>query len=283
MKALAPFLLMLAPLLSAGAPAKAAKGAFAVEAVKNVAYVAGRDADPERHKVDLFLPKGKKDFPVLLFAHGGGWKNGRKDEFAFLGQALARHGVGVVTTNYRLYPKVKYPANVADVARAVAWTHKNIARYGGRADALFLGGHSAGGHLVSLLATDESYLQAEGLGLANIRGVVSISGLYAVPRGRFPLFEDSDEGARKASPIRQVKGRHPPFLLVYADGDFPGFGAMAEDFAKALRGAKGEVTCLKVNGRTHGSVAAKIGEEGDPVRQAILDFVAGQRGKKDDR
>jgi acetyl esterase/lipase len=175
--------------------------AFDVQVVKNVAYVEGRDADPERHRLDLYVPKGQKDFSVLLFAHGGGWKNGNKEQFDFLGQALAKHGVGVVTVNYRLYPKIKFPSNVEDVATAFAWTRRNIKKYGGRADRLFVGGHSAGGHLVSLLATDESYLKAEKLGLGDIRGVVSISGLYDIRRGRFPLFEDSDEGARKASPV----------------------------------------------------------------------------------
>jgi len=253
-------------------PAKE-KTTFEVEVVKNIAYVEGKDADAVRHRLDLYLPKGQKDFPILLFAHGGGWKSGNKELFEFLGQALAKHGVGVVTVNYRLYPDVKFPANVEDVARAFAWTHENIKKYGGRADRLFVGGHSAGGHLVSLLATDESYLKAHKLGLADIRGVVSISGLYDIPRGRFPLFEDSDEGAKKASPVRQVTGKHPPFLLVYADGDFPRFGEMAEDFGKALKGAKCDVVCLKIKDRTHGSVAAKIAEDDDPVRKAILDFV----------
>src|SRR5262249_55546184 len=132
------------------------------------------------------------------------------------------------------------------------------------------------------LATDASYLQAEKLALSDVRGVVSLSGLYAIPRGRFPLFEDSDEGAKKASPVRQVQSKHPPFLLVYADRDFPGFGQMAEDFAKALRDAKCDVTCLKVPDRTHGSVAAKIAEDDDPVRAAILEFVAKLSAKKDD-
>jgi len=79
--------------------------------------------------------------------------------------------------------------------------------------------------------------------------------------------------------VRQVKGKHPPFLLVYADQDFPGFGDMAEAFGRALREAKCEATCLLVKDRTHGSVAAKVAEEGDPVRQAILDFVA-KEGKE---
>ncbi len=251
------------------------------EVIKNLAYVEGPDADPERHRLDLYLPKGKKGFPVLFWAHGGGWKNGKKDDFQFLGETLAEQGVAVVVVNYRLFPKVKFPTNVEDVAQAFVWTYRNIRKYGGRPDQLFVGGHSAGGHLVSLLATDASYLKAQGLDLNQIKGVVSISGLYSIPRGRFPLFEDSEEGAKKASPLRQVKEKLPPFLLLYADNDFPRFGEMAEDFAKALRDARCEVTCLKIMNRTHGSVATKIVEAGDPARAAILGFVAKHSGRQE--
>jgi acetyl esterase/lipase len=258
------------------APVPKSGGRYEVEVIRDVPYREGKDADPVRHRLDLYLPRGRRGFPVLLFVHGGGWKNGNKQEIAFLGRTLAAQGIGVVTPNYRLYPKVKFPDNLADVAAAFAWTHHNVARYGGRADRLFVGGHSAGGHLVSVLATDGSYLKAHKLSPADVRGLISISGLYSIPRGRFPLFEDTDEAVRKASPLAQVRGHHPPFLLLYADGDFPRFGDMAEDFARALRGAGCDVTCLKVKDRTHGSVALKIAEEGDPARTAILDFVARQ-------
>src|SRR5436305_9507879 len=95
--------LLAAPLLGIGLSHPALTGGkqVTVEVLRNVAYVEDRDADAVRHRLDLYLPKGHTDFPVLLFAHGGGWKNGSKDEFQFLGQTLAGHGVGVVAVNYR--------------------------------------------------------------------------------------------------------------------------------------------------------------------------------------
>src|SRR5207245_1238220 len=73
--------------------------------------------------------------------------------------------------------------HVKDVARAFAWARKHIADYGGRPDQLFLLGHSAGGHLVSLLATDDKYLRAEGLEVTDVRGVIAVSGVYHLPPG----------------------------------------------------------------------------------------------------
>ncbi len=146
------------------------------------------EADQKKHKLDLYLPKGKTDFPVVMFVHGGGWVFGDKNFFGVyegVGKMFARHGVGAVVTNYRLSPAVQHPEHIKDVARAFAWTHKHIADYGGRPDELFLCGHSAGGHLISLLATDESYLKAEGLSLKDVKGVMPISGVYAIPDNMF--------------------------------------------------------------------------------------------------
>jgi len=92
---------------------------------------------------------------------------------------------------------VKHPEHIKDVARAFAWTVKNCEKWGGRPDQIFLAGHSAGGHLVSLLATDESYLKAEGLKLSDIKGVMAISGVYRIPEIHLSLGRD--DKADKAS------------------------------------------------------------------------------------
>src|SRR5262245_52775540 len=95
------FLVLLASLLSPATPGAGVADNF--EVVKDLIYFEGQDPDPERHRLDLYLPKGKKGFAVLVFAHGGGWKNGDKGQFAFLGETLAGHGVGVASVNYRLH------------------------------------------------------------------------------------------------------------------------------------------------------------------------------------
>jgi acetyl esterase/lipase len=159
---------------------------FEVKEVPNVAYYTGRDADPIRHRLDLFLPKGQRDYPVVVLLHGGAWMIGDKSclgLYSNVGRFLARHGIGAVLPNYRLSPWVRHPEHVRDVARAFAWTRKHIARYGGDPHRLFLAGHSAGGHLVALLATDGRYLKAEGLEPSDVRGVVCVSGVYRIPPG----------------------------------------------------------------------------------------------------
>jgi acetyl esterase/lipase len=154
---------------------------YEVRSVRDQAYYEGPDANRLRHRLDLFLPKDKENFPVLFFVHGGAWFMGDKSLFgrySEVGKCLARHGIGAVLPNYRLSPGVKHPEHIRDVARAFAWTVRNIKNYGGDPTQLFVGGHSAGGHLCTLLATDPIYLKNEGIDTSLIKGIVAVSGVY---------------------------------------------------------------------------------------------------------
>jgi acetyl esterase/lipase len=142
-----------------------------------------------RQILDIFSPQTPGPHPVVLMVHGGTWLSGDKDFGGLYRDAcrtLARSGVVAVSINYRLSPLVKHPEHIKDVARAYAWVVKNIAKHRGDPEKIVLAGHSAGGHLVSLLALDRSYLRDSALGLTakqqeSLRGVISISGVYRIP------------------------------------------------------------------------------------------------------
>jgi acetyl esterase/lipase len=153
---------------------------YSFQVYTDIAYYDGPDAHPIKHRLDLFVPEGLKDAPVLIFVHGGGWTSGDKNLYSFIGRAFAEQGFVTAVINYRLSPQVQHPAHIEDVARAFAWVYRNIAQYGGNPEKIFVMGHSAGGHLVALLALDEKYLQAHGLTLAAIKGAIPISGIYDV-------------------------------------------------------------------------------------------------------
>jgi acetyl esterase/lipase len=229
------------------------------------------------------LPKGKADFPAVLFVHGGAWLFGDRRFFGAhegVGETFARHGVGAAVASYRLSPAVRHPEHVKDVARAFAWLHQNVKKYGGRPDRLFVCGHSAGGHLAALLATDERYLEAEGLSLKDVRGAMPISGVYSLPGNLFQeAFGTDAEVRKKAGPRNQVRAGCPPFLIVYADQDFPFCDFGSEDFCKALKAKKVEARTVKVVGRNHVGVLTRIPREGDPCARALLDFVAARCGR----
>lgn len=255
------------------------------------------DPDPKR-RLDIFRPRGKEGAPVLFFVHGGAWVVGSKEGFLGIpryrdvGRTLARQGIVTVLPNYRLSPRVRHPEHIRDIARAFAWTRRNVARYGGRVDQLFVGGHSAGGHLSALLTTDARYLRAEGLDPSAIRGVLAISGVYNVDGLMLKLWPEKDgkvsaalhpfflvfgsdlEAARDASPLRHVRPGLPPFLLVYAGIDLPPLPGMAREFEAALEKCGCAVESLEVPLRTHRSVLFDWKHGIDPTTlRAMLAFL----------
>ncbi len=251
-------------------------GNFAVKELRDIAYREGEDADPAKHKLDLFLPEGQKDFPVMFFIHGGSWSTGDRRMYGALGRVFAKNGVGVAIISYRLSPKVTHPAHIEDVARAFAWTVANIGSHGGRADRIFVCGHSAGGHLGSLLATDASYLKAVNLSLKNIRAVMPLSGVYQFNPGSFEkVLGPNKETALAASPIRHICEECPPFEIMYADNDYRTLDKSAIDFHAAL-GRRGiPARCTKVEGRNHISIMVNLmTNEEDLVAQTWLGFIA---------
>lgn len=95
----------------------------------------------ERCVLDLHYPVNAKNYPTVVWFHGGGLKGGNKN----VPTALKGKGIAVVAPNYRLHPKVKSPTYIEDAAAAVAWVFKNIGKYGGDPSLVFVSGHSAGG------------------------------------------------------------------------------------------------------------------------------------------
>ena len=280
---------------------------FAVQVLRDVAYYEGAGADDLRHRLDLYLPRGAHDFPVLVFVHGGAWSRGDKNELGIynaLGRCFARQGIAVVCPNYRLSPHVKHPEHIRDIARAFAWTARNIARYGGRPDELFIGGHSAGGHLAALLAADETYLKAEGMALSDIRGALPVSGLFTIPgppnlggpkgleailpkKTVLPLevgyalfsvvFGDDALVRRLASPIAHVRANLPPFLILCGDNDLPFCDRPgAEAFCKALQARQSHADFHEISRRNHISILWNATYDTDPAMQAMLSFILAQ-------
>lgn len=272
------------------ADAPATPAAFAVTERLDVEYrpKAEGEATPSHNKLDLYLPDGAKDFPVVLIVHGGAWLFGDKswDSIPAIARTLAKQGIGAVAVNYRLSPAVQFPAHIHDVADAFAWVNKNIGQYGGRGDRLAVMGHSAGGHLVTLLASDESHLKRVGLSRANVQCVIGISGVYQISemmlnavasrRSRqvpgaaesspFQRVFGKEEGiAKKASPLSHIQANLPPFLLVFAESDIPTLGLQAMALDAALKANKCDTMLMKVEKRNHATVMWRCSQADDPV------------------
>jgi acetyl esterase/lipase len=197
--------------------------------------------DNQRQILDVFAARDAKRAPVIILVHGGTWMFGEKN---FRGryragcQALAHQGLVMVAINYRLSPAVKHPEHVKDVARAFSWVREHIADHGGDRDRIILFGHSAGGHLVSLLATADCFWEDKTLGLTAedrraLRGVIAVSGVYRIPapdefsmmsremlRARVLDQEGRPRMPAALIPILTLAGEKAnPFSLVFGDDE----------------------------------------------------------------
>lgn len=170
--------------------------------------------DQARQKLDIYQPAASDGAkPVVVFFYGGNWQTGSKDDYLFLGQALASRGFVVVVPDYRLYPEVRYPDFITDAAAATRWTLAHIADYGGDPGRVSIMGHSAGAYIALMLAVDGKWL---GDARGRIKSVVGLAGPYDFLPLTDPalkiIFGTADDLAR-TQPITYADGAAPPILL----------------------------------------------------------------------
>ena len=231
--------------------------------------------------LDVHVPKTTSagGAPVMVFVHGGAWDAGSKEDYRFVGAALATRGYVAVVPGYRIYPKVRFPLFVEDAAQAVAWARTHAAEYGGDPRRLFLMGHSAGAHIVMLLALDEHYLQAAGMSSSDLRGVIGLSGpydFYPFSSGFQHAVFDFGGDPLLTQPIHFVRGNAPPILLLYGSADKVVDPQNSARLADALRSAGSPVTIKVYPNVSHGDTVAafsKLKSHRPPVIEDIDAFV----------
>jgi len=245
---------------------------------KDVAY-----GDLPRQNLDVYWPPTGDRLPVLLFAYGGSWSWGEKSLYPLVGARFTAQGCVVVVINYRLYPRVTFPAFVEDAAAAIAWTARHIADYRGDPGRLFVAGHSAGGHILSLIALDDRYLAVHGLRRDVLRGVVVVNAPIDLETELAHLEAhpsiSSADGLRAimggsatlpaADPIRRVRADAPPMLLLYGQKDTLVPLEVARRFASALRSAGAPVELREYPDADHYSLLLE-GVRVDPRRPMRL-------------
>ena len=214
--------------------------------------------------LDVYWSEDHPDAPVLIFCHGGSWSLLSKESFTCLAALLVPRGYTVVLPGYTLYPEANYDQMADEVAAAVAWTLEHAADYNGDAGRVFLSGHSAGGHLATLVATDPRWLEPYGHSADELAGVIGISGVYDMAlmadytrsqSGSDELLVGVSGGWRNyaaASPIRYARPDLPPMLLIHGSEDTTVPPAISRAFQEALQaaGASSELVIYPGAGHT---------------------------------
>lgn len=266
-------------------PPEAQPRVESTEPILDIRYSDEPASRGELLSLDIY-PLTGNDHPVLIFVHGGGWVRGDKSSVNAKPAAFNARGFVFVSVNYRLIPEVDIVQQMTDVARAVAWVKQNIHQYGGDASRLFLMGHSAGAHLVSLLGTDESYLRTEGLGLADLAGIVSLDtqayDMFKLMSNLSPeqgevywkTFGDDPEFWKTMSPQWHTEADKniPPFLIAYT-GEKQSRVFFSEQFVKTLQEAGVSSELLPAPEKTHGEINREFGESSDRISQIVFEWL----------
>ena len=275
----------LAGLLAACSPlslVNAVSPAGAVQATSAIRY--GSDA---RNMLDVYRPAaGVKNAPVIVFFFGGNWVSGKREDYAFVGRALAARGFVVVVPDYRLYPQIRYPDFLVDSAGALAWTAREIAAYGGDPQHIFLMGHSAGAYNAAMLALDPRWLAKEGLNPSLLRGWIGLAGPYdflpVTNRTTQPVFNAPDTPP-DSQPVNHVSASAPPALLIAANKDSVVNPARnTGGMAARLRTYHVPVRELYVDGVGHATLVASLSNSLKglaPTLDAVERFVRSDAGK----
>ena len=201
----------------------------------NVPYYSSaiRDSDSyirDKCLMDIYLPENVKNFPTVVWFHGGGLTGGDKNHSA-LPRNIVSSGIGLISVNYRLYPKVKCPVYLEDATAAVAWVFNNIEDYGGDSTLIFISGISAGAYLTSMIGLDKRWLANHGIDANQLAGLIPFSG-----NGITHQAVRDEKGISKTTPwvdefapLFHVRADAPPLILMTGDREKEYIGRYEEN------------------------------------------------------
>jgi arylformamidase len=224
--------------------------------------------------LDLYSAK-KPNAPIFVFIHGGAWLRGEAKNYGYPAELFVNSGVNYIVLDFIAVG----PANgdislMADqVRRAIAWTYKNAASFGGDANRLYVGGHSSGGHLCGVaLVTD--WQKDFGLPANMVKGGLCMSGMYDMKpvrlskRSSYVKFTDMMEQAMSSQ--RQLDKLQAPIIVTYGTNETPEFQRQNRDFAAAVKAAGKPVEVIEAPNYNHFEMCESLGNPYGPNGRAAL-------------
>ena len=272
-------------------------GAVETEEFLNIAYYEGENplATSEEAQLNLVIPKGVENPPVLVWIGQGAWAYVNRHVEMNICRRFAENGIVVVSAGHRLSPAllwephretgVRHPEHIKDIAQVIRWLSDHHDAYGFTLDHLFVGGYSSGAHLSALLAMDGRYLEAVGLSPDVLTAIIPVSGGYDIPDYRnslieedpsydenhiLPVFGDHDAQV-DASPVTYLEGLSTP-MLILSERDTYAYTALFEQ--KLVESGFEDFQVLNFHNETHSSLWKSLGGETlSPYREYIVNYI----------
>ena len=235
--------------------------------------------------LDIYEPLDGESLPIVAYVHGGSWYRGDKQDVGHKPDFFVAEGFVLASVNYRLRPSVELETLQQDVARAVAWLHSNAVTYRGDGNNIFLLGHSAGAHQVSIVGTRSDLIEAFNVDQSVIRGVIELDTMaldvplmmknYHELYG--PIFGADPDVFVAVSPYHHIKANRytPPFLFIVADQNDDKL-MQSKRMAARLHEVDVEGLIVEAKDRSHITLNKWLGGVDDPYGRAVVEFIQSQ-------
>jgi len=242
---------------------RSAEVAARVRCILNVPY-----GDDYWQKIDLFLPDGpvSEPMPVLLFFHGGNFTHGYKEWCSFMAPAITSLPAIFVSASYRLLGDAPYPAAIDDSLAAAALVRQMVTQYGGDPERLFIGGHSAGGHIVSLMALRHEWRKTAGLPETAFKAAFPISVTF-----NKSMAEDGVVGPD--APLELAANAMIPFYITWAENEKQIVRDTSREMTDALSRTGVKVLGEELADRDHFSIHLRTGDPSDQWTRTVREWM----------
>lgn len=266
---------------------------------KSIENLEFAEVDGQKLRLDLHLPKGIQNPPLVVWVHGGGWRGGSRKRLHL--QEVANHGYALASISYRFTDKAIFPAQIHDCKAAIRWLRANAERHGYNADWMAVAGSSAGGHLALLVGVSGDVKKLEGEVGGNLdqssrvqaiidyfgpsdfvlRGKTQPERAYTEKSGSFALLGGKRTGKvipeleKLASPARYVTADDPPLLVFQGAKDKTVLPDQSERIVELYQRAGLPAKLVILKNAAHGGRQFYTGEH----LQTALNFLKENRNR----
>ena len=220
---------------------------------------------------NLAYPDGPSLKPAIISVHGGRWRAGNRTDASSIKVAQwADVGFFAMSIDYRLVGGSPAPAAYLDMLCAIRWVHAHADEYRIDPDRIYLIGQSAGGQMVSLMATlgEGTHPRVGGWEKArtDVRAVISVAATYELNTLSWgnlwtPTTGNVEEARRLASPIVHVSAATKPLIVIHSDDDKSVPVQQAVDMVEKLKGSGVQHRFVHFTDRGHMGITDEVIKE----------------------
>ncbi len=228
-------------------------------------------------RLDLFpVSTANLPAPLFIFIHGGYWRSQTKEDAALMAKVFTDAGIAVATVEYTLLPRATLAEVVREIRSAVAWLYRNVSKFGVNPSQFYVGGSSAGGHLVGMLLASQWHEEFD-VPPNLIKGAVALSGLFDIEPlcdiGPNEWLRLEPYQAKTLSPIHLIPESAPPLILSVGGLETDGFKNQTKAYEAAWKDRGHTVLTVSAPDRNHFNLLSELSRPEQPLTQVIINLI----------